>query len=647
MKKFFILTFLIFFSNGLAQNSTSENQKLQPFGLQDKVITSLTAEQSDYNSKIQISDYIFTGTENGVFKTSAISDSSDWVSIGLENKSVTALTVQHWGVGPVDGLTLFAAVAPDYEHGDSTLIFRREVYLPTDTNWVASDSGIDTSISEIYALNSYCFSGHEPPQPMLAGGNNGLFQASRIDYFWTQSEIEDVNLQPLIKAIDVNPHWNGDFAWAAGYMGLSSAAFRSIDQGKTWKVFPLSDIQEYVPASSVAINKRNPDSVYVCNGNYLLLTPDNGEHWEVILSTRGGNISQVAVDPMHPENVFVGTWFVDDSHQSPDHAEFLHSTNGGKDWDQVDQATNVLLKAITSISVVNKFDDNNTYVFVGTAGTGVWRYKYKTLNNDASSYFPLTLNDEWTYNSNIFLNPQTEKITDTVRINNKFYYGFSVNDFDPYEFFRQSDNRIFILNTKDSTESMLYDFNAETGESWELPEEFYCSYGKEITLVSKSDTVETPAGTFYNCYHFMHSPYCVDAGITDTWLAEGIGKVRYKAIFLAGEGDFVLTDYITLVEKNSEQFENFSFRLFQNYPNPFNPTTSIEYRVGSSEYVTLKVYDVLGREVATLVNEEKLPGNYEVEFNPLSGIWNLASGIYFYRLQANGYSSTKKMILLK
>ena len=63
--------------------------------------------------------------------------------------------------------------------------------------------------------------------------------------------------------------------------------------------------------------------------------------------------------------------------------------------------------------------------------------------------------------------------------------------------------------------------------------------------------------------------------------------------------------------------------------------------------VSLKVYDVLGREVATLVNEEKQPGEYEVEFNPASGIKNLASGIYFYKLQAANYSSTKKMIYLK
>ena len=85
------------------------------------------------------------------------------------------------------------------------------------------------------------------------------------------------------------------------------------------------------------------------------------------------------------------------------------------------------------------------------------------------------------------------------------------------------------------------------------------------------------------------------------------------------------------------------FSLSQNYPNPFNPTTIIGYSIPKASFVTLKVYDVLGREVATLVNKEKSIGNYNVEFNG-SG---LSSGIYFYKIQAGDYSSVKKMVLVK
>jgi hypothetical protein len=645
MKKLFILFILIFFSDGLSQNLIRENQELQPFGLQDKVVTSLTIEKGDYNTNIQISDNVFAGTENGVFGTSATSDSSDWISLGLENKSVTALTVQHWGAGPIDGLTLFAAVSPDYEHGDSTLIFRREVYLPTDTNWVVSDSGLDKNSTRIYVLNSYYFSGHEPPQPILAGGSNGLFQASRIDYFWSQSEIESESSQPVISAIDVAPHWwvpQSGIAWAAGHSGLAPnvtpIALRSTDQGLTWKMFPLSSFP--FSATSVVINTRNPDSVYIAGNNFLYLTPDNGESWEVLLSTRGGGIGTVALDPLNPENVFAGGFFFDDSHQSPNHGVFLHSTNGGKDWNEIFPSAGTL-ESVTSIVVSRKPNNDYGYAFIGTEGTGVWRYKYKTLTNDDSLYFPLTLNHEWNYDSNLF--PRTEKITDSLRINNKLYFGLSIDDREPYLFFRQSANKVFVLDISDSTEAMLYNFDAEIGESWELPENFYCSYGKEVTLVSKNDTVETPAETFYNCYHFTHISFCQDAGVTDTWLAKGTGKVRYKEIFFVGEGDFVLTDNITSADKNSKLPNDISFRLFQNYPNPFNPITNIGFRIAEFGFVSLKVYDVLGKEVATLINEEKYPGSYEVEFDGS----NLSSGIYFYRLTADNFTQTKKLILLK
>jgi outer membrane protein assembly factor BamB len=85
------------------------------------------------------------------------------------------------------------------------------------------------------------------------------------------------------------------------------------------------------------------------------------------------------------------------------------------------------------------------------------------------------------------------------------------------------------------------------------------------------------------------------------------------------------------------------FSLFQNYPNPFNPLTTIEYNIDQPAFVNITVYDMLGRETAVLVNEDKRPGRYSVQFNG----FNLSSGIYFYKLQANGNSIVKTMVLLK
>jgi len=92
------------------------------------------------------------------------------------------------------------------------------------------------------------------------------------------------------------------------------------------------------------------------------------------------------------------------------------------------------------------------------------------------------------------------------------------------------------------------------------------------------------------------------------------------------------------------------FNLEQNYPNPFNPITVISYQLPVSGVVTLKVYDILGNEITTLVNEQKEPGTYEVEFNASSHsgeVHKLTSGIYFYQIKAGDYIQTKKMVLIK
>jgi subtilisin family serine protease len=87
----------------------------------------------------------------------------------------------------------------------------------------------------------------------------------------------------------------------------------------------------------------------------------------------------------------------------------------------------------------------------------------------------------------------------------------------------------------------------------------------------------------------------------------------------------------------------YKFELSQNYPNPFNPTTTIKYSIPSESRVVLKIYDMLGREVRTLLNEDKVPGNYSLNFNA----GNLSSGVYLYKLTAGNFTSTKKLVLIK
>ncbi len=94
---------------------------------------------------------------------------------------------------------------------------------------------------------------------------------------------------------------------------------------------------------------------------------------------------------------------------------------------------------------------------------------------------------------------------------------------------------------------------------------------------------------------------------------------------------------------NNKQQNPISFRLDQNYPNPFNPVTEIKYSIEKTGLVQLNVYDILGIDIKTLINQEQSPGNYSVAFDGS----NLPSGIYFYKLKTKNLSSTKKMILMK
>jgi len=123
---------------------------------------------------------------------------------------------------------------------------------------------------------------------------------------------------------------------------------------------------------------------------------------------------------------------------------------------------------------------------------------------------------------------------------------------------------------------------------------------------------------------------------TDEKLSMGLYSYRLKQVDF--DGTF---EYTNSVE--AEVYSPFEFKLAQNYPNPFNPSTKISFSIPAPEFVTLKVYDILGTEVATLINERKEPGVYTINFNASQ----LASGMYLYRLQAGSYIETRKMVLMR
>ncbi|MCW8818113.1 MAG: YCF48-related protein, partial [Ignavibacteriaceae bacterium] len=141
-----------------------------------------------------------------------------------------------------------------------------------------------------------------------------------------------------------------------------------------------------------------------------------------------------------------------------------------------------------------------------------------------------------------------------------------------------------------------------------------------------------------------------------TWSVQQFTRINFLGLHFPGNdtgyvvgssGSILKTiDGGTLVsgiKPGNEQLTVNDFTLSQNYPNPFNPITNIEFRIVNSGFVSLKVYDILGNEVASLVNEELTTGEYKVEFNGKG----LSSGIYFYQLKTNNFIETRKMVMLK
>ena len=198
-----------------------------------------------------------------------------------------------------------------------------------------------------------------------------------------------------------------------------------------------------------------------------------------------------------------------------------------------------------------------------------------------------------------------------------------------------------------TNEGRIYS-STNDGDNWNEVKQFQDSYIYSLTINSNNNIF----AAVWN-YNILKGQvfYSTDSG--KNWLSfndglpgTGINSLAINSngyIFAGTSGNSVFRSVNSTTSVNDEKSIPSTFSLAQNYPNPFNPSTTILYKIPKTGLVSLKVYDILGREIKTLVNEEKPAGSYEVKFDRN----RLSSGIYFYRLRVGENSSVKKMILLK
>ena len=185
----------------------------------------------------------------------------------------------------------------------------------------------------------------------------------------------------------------------------------------------------------------------------------------------------------------------------------------------------------------------------------------------------------------------------------------------------------------------------------------FSSDGQRIYVITNTLLYGMPRTYFFFSSDEGKNWVSTQLPIYDLVIEMDIGSDDFIYFASISSGVFRLKSPVVSLQDESKNVKPTEFFLYQNYPNPFNPSTRIQYQVspgtqltqgaGSNSHVFLKVYDVLGNEVETLVDEYKPAGSYEVEFNPASGDRNLASGIYFYQLKVGEFVQTKKMIFLR
>jgi len=227
---------------------------------------------------------------------------------------------------------------------------------------------------------------------------------------------------------------------------------------------------------------------------------------------------------------------------------------------------------------------------------------------------------------------------DTLVANGRCYTRVPFNMFNVL-YLRNDGLRTYRYSPTDTSEFVCYDFSKKRGDTVVV---FSHEWGNSEILCT--DVEQWPLfGSSHTMMSFRGTAPFVNEAITDSIGISGWGDGLANAYELIGAivGG---VKYGTVLSVGEEpELRPAIFSLSQNYPNPFNPVTSIRFTVGQPQLVSLKIYDVLGREVASLLHEKKNPGTYIVAWNAGS----YSSGVYFYRLQAGSMIQTKKMVLLK
>lgn len=410
--------------------------------------------------------------------------------------------------------------------------------------------------------------------------NDGIFQ-STFGSNWVSCPCN-----AYITDIAIHPQ-NDNIAFAAAH---GEKIYKTFDGNNSWEQEGSSSRNDNV----VAFSPTNPDLLIAASGKYVHKSTDGGNIFsnQYFSFMNCGTTDcdsypeEIYYHPNNSSNIIIGT--------SGEDGVLAMSSNGGSEWGFINFAV--------SSFVFNPNDYNA--IFAGTKNNGgVYR-----------------IENIWTTNLNIFnLTPQTEigNVNDIAVAGGLTLFAAADNGIWKYSQNVWSKlpglpDDIFTSIVLDSYNNFLYT-------------------GTENSGVFLSTDLGGTWSEFNNGL--------TDFSITKLEISNTTPNLLYAGTKYSGVWT---VDHFVGIE-NDEQNTLREFKLNQNYPNPFNPFTIIEYQLPINSNVTIKVYDLLGREAATLVDEYKSAGKYHINFNAS----HLSSGTYYYRLQAAEFIETKKFLLLK
>jgi photosystem II stability/assembly factor-like uncharacterized protein len=382
--------------------------------------------------------------------------------------------------------------------------------------------------------------------------------------------------------------------WCAGRGGT---IIHTTDGGTTWLV-QNSNVESFI-VSIFFLDENRGWALTIKDtppfGTIILNTTNGGEHWDA------------TVYPV--ENIFMNTvFFFDSLNGFLGGSKIAGTTDGGLTWHNAHIDSNMI--SGLPVHNFNFFNRQFGYAcggFIDLAGV-VWRTTDYGLNWSATGISPDQIFDLY--------------IIDSLN-------AISLSG-DPEGFFGVGDIR-----------------STDAGETWSyniLP-----IYALSFAIDFRTETEAWSASGFKFLYTSDKGEEWIEKPIPDSAVIYNLQFTDSSTGYAVGQNGVILKydAYPSGINEPDISSTQLDYYLNQNYPNPFNPNTTIGFTIPNLQFTILKVYDVLGNEVETLVSEEKPKGVYEVKFNPASGIRHRASGIYFYRLTAGSFTETRKMIYLK